>query len=53
MIDRYKIVNAFQNKYKLKFRDWIEYNIADFKFYVFTLEQMSYALENDLEFKDI
>ena len=48
-----EILNQFAEKYELTFLRWIEADVADFRFYVFTLKEMRRALNLDLEFDDI
>ena len=48
-----KIKDLFAIKYELNFINWIEYDVADFKVYVFTVEQMKRALKLDLQFDNI
>ena len=51
--DKYTVLLAFQKKYNLKFRDWIENDIADFKFWVFSVKQMKYALETEITLDEL
>jgi len=48
-----EIKDLFAKNFKLKFVNWIEPNIADFRFFVFSLEQMIHSLSFLYDFEKI
>lgn len=48
-----KIVKQFAIKYNLRFLNWIDYNVADFIQYVFTIDEMKDALTNNKTFENV